>query len=489
MKKLKAAAVFISAIFAFSALCGCSKDSGDKKAIELDPDNPVTVTVWHYYNGVQQISFDEMVQEFNDTVGNEKGIVVEAFSKSSISELADSVTALVDDGSDSETAPSIFATYSETAYKLDKQGALADMKKYVTDDKIGEYISEYMNEGVFSDGSLKIFPTAKSTEIMMINKTDWDKFAAAEGVSESDISTVEGVTSVAEKYYKYTDAMTPDIPHDGKAFFGRDSVANYMNIGAKQLGDEYFEISKDGEASVKIKKETVKKLWENYYVPYVKGYFTAKNRYRSDDAKTGDIISLVCSTSGAAYFPNEVTLEDDSTYSIENIILPVPCFEGGENYLVQQGAGMSVLKSDEKTEYASLLFLEWFTEEERNIEFSISSGYLPVKKSANSFDKVMEVNSSLAEPMEDTMLNTIKTAIDSVNNMKLYTTPPFDKSAQTRDYIGNTMQDTAANDYASAWERISGGEDMDTVLNEYVSDAAFDKWYDNFISGLESIIS
>ncbi len=487
MKKFKATCLGLSLLLAASSLCGCSeKESSDQL---LDPKNPVTVTVWHYYNGVQQTTFDEMVNDFNDTVGHKKGVVVEAYSKSSINELADSVIASVNKESGAETPPSIFAAYAETTYKLDKMGAIADLNQYITDKEKDEYIKEYINEGIFSDGSMKIFPTAKSTEVMMINKTDWDKFSSAENVSESDLSTMEGIAETAEKYYEYTDALTPDIPNDGKAFFGRDSVANYMYIGAKQLGCEYFEIDKDGNASVTIKKDVLKKLWENYYVPYVKGYYTAQSRYRSDDAKIGSLIALICSTSGAAYFPSEVTIDNDYTYPIENKVFEVPCFADSEKYYVQQGAGMSVIKSDKKTEYASMLFLKWFTEEERNIEFSISSGYLPVKESANDYNKVSEVNSKLEAPMDDTMLNTIKTAIGEIDSKSLYTSTPFDKSTEARDYIGNTMQNTAADDYAAAWKRISAGEDRDSVLNEYVSDEAFDKWYESFIDGLEKTIS
>lgn len=487
MNKFKITCLGLSMLLVASSLCGCSeKENSDQL---LDPKNPVTVTVWHYYNGVQQTTFDEMVNNFNDTVGHEKGVVVEAYSKSSINELADSVIASVNKEAGAETPPSIFAAYAETTYKLDKMGTIADLNQYITDKEKDEYIKEYINEGIFSDGSMKIFPTAKSTEVMMINKTDWDKFSAAENVSESDLSTMEGIAETAEKYYEYTDALTPDIPNDGKAFFGRDSVANYMYIGAKQLGCEYFEIDKDGNASITIKKDVLKKLWENYYVPYVKGYYTAQSRYRSDDAKIGSLIALICSTSGAAYFPSEVTIDNDYTYPIENKVLEVPCFADSEKYFVQQGAGMSVIKSDKKTEYASMLFLKWFTEEERNIEFSISSGYLPVKKSANNYNKVSEVNEKLEAPMDDTMLNTIKTAIGEIDSKSLYTSTPFDKSTEARDYIGNTMQNTAADDYAAAWERISAGEDRDSVLNEYVSDEAFDKWYESFIGGLEKTIS
>ncbi len=45
--------------------------------------------------------------------------------------------------------------------------------------------------------------------------------------------TIEGLVSVAERYYE-DDAYMPDIPNDGRAFFGRDAMANYTSIGAKQ---------------------------------------------------------------------------------------------------------------------------------------------------------------------------------------------------------------------------------------------------------------
>ena len=57
------------------------------------------------------------------------------------------------------------------------------------------------------------------------------------------------------------------------------------------------------------------------------------------------------------YFPDAVELEEE-TYPIEYIILPAPVFEGGENYAVQQGAGMVVTKTDETKEYACTEFLK-----------------------------------------------------------------------------------------------------------------------------------
>lgn len=112
--------------------------------------------------------------------------------------------------------------------------------------------------------------------------------------------------------------------------------------------------------------------------------FAANGKFRSDDVKTGDIIALVGSTSGSAYFPNEVNVSDTESYPIESLVMAAPCFKNGEKYAVQQGAGMVVTKSDEKTEYGAVTFLKWFTDAQRNLDFSISSGYLPVKKEANT---------------------------------------------------------------------------------------------------------
>ncbi|MGN1105764.1 MAG: extracellular solute-binding protein, partial [Huintestinicola sp.] len=288
MNKNKLTALTVAAVSALSTFCGCAK--GNDRL--LDKNDPVTVTIWHYYNGVQQNMFDEMVDEFNQTEGMEKGIIVEALSKNSISELYDSVIAAVNNDVGAEELPDIFAAYSETAYLADKAGKLADIGQYFTEEELDEFIPGYINEGRFAgDGTLKIFPVAKSSEIMMLNKTDWDKFSASAGVTAQELSTWEGLAKVAEKYYEYTDALTPDIANDGKAFFGRDSVANYMIVGAKQLGSPFESVGAGGTVTPVSDKDIVKRLWENYYVPFVKGYYAAHSRFRSDDAKTGDIIA------------------------------------------------------------------------------------------------------------------------------------------------------------------------------------------------------
>lgn len=488
MSKFKILSLTLSMILTLSAFSGCGKKEGNEEL--LDKNNPVTITVWHYYNGVQQTSFDEMISEFNDTVGHEKGIIVESYTKNDVSKLSESVLAAVRKEPGAESPPDIFGTYAETAFTVDKLGMLADIGQYFTDDELNEYVEEYIDEGKFSgDNTIKIFPVAKSTEVMVINLTDWQKFADACGVTFDDLKTFEGLAETAEKYYNYTDALTPDIENDGKAFYGRDSLANYMNIGAKQLGAEFFSRDENNNVIINVDKTAVKRLWDNYYLPYVKGYYTAESRYRSDDAKIGSIIALTCSTTGVAYYPNEVTINDEYSYPIENIVLPVPNFEGCEPYVVQQGAGMSVIKSEPEKEYASAVFLKWFTESERNIKFSVNSGYLPVKKQANNFETVSQINQQLEKSIDDTMMNTIKTAIDEINSYTLYTSIPFEKSSETRDILSDSMQKRASEDYAEASERIAGGEKREDVLKDYTSEENFNDWFEEFRTSFEEAAS
>lgn len=464
-------------------LSGCG---GQQDNYGLDPKEPAAITVWHYYNGVQQENFDNMIVKFNETVGHEQGIVVEAHSKGTIDDLADSALAALRQDAGAEEAPNIFTAYAETAYIADELGCAVDLSKYFTEEELTEYVDGYLEEGRF-DGKngLKIFPAAKSTEVMMLNQTDWQVFADEEGVALDDLSTWEGLAKAAEKYYDYTDALTPDVDNDGKAFFGRDSVANYMVVGAKQLGLEYF-TSENGNQAMNENKEVIRRLWDCYYVPYVKGHYFSQSRFRSDDAKIGAIVAMVCSTTGAAYFPDSVTLNDEYTYPIEGLVLPVPNFEGTDPCIVQQGAGMVVVPSDEKTEYACAVFLKWLTEKERNITFSIDSGYLPVKKEANDFSAISEIYQAGENAGNDIMLSTLEVAVSEIADSEAYAAKPFDNSAKVRSFLDTYIQESAQTAHDEAAARIQGGEDRESVLAEYISDEAFDVWYADFISGLQT---
>ncbi len=453
-----------------AAMTGCGNST---KTAKTASEHPISLTVWTYYNGDQLETFNSLVEKFNTTTGKEKGIQIESQSQGSVSDLEQNVMDAAQKKVGASEMPNIFSAYADTAYTLDQMGMVVDLGTYLTDEEKEKYISSYLEEGDFSgDGSIKIFPVAKCTEELFLNKTDWETFAGDCGVSDEDLQTVESLLAVAEKYYDWS---------GGKAFFGRDAMANYMLIGAKQLGCTLFEV-KDGKMTLDFDKEVVRRLWDSYYVPFVKGWFAASGRFRSDDIKTGNILAYTGSTSSATFFPTQVMADDNISYDIEMKVLPSPVFEGGEAYAVQQGAGMVVTRGTEEEEAASMEFLKWFTELENNIAFSVGAGYLPVTVEANDMAEIKK-NTKLTSSMEEILSE----GVETVTNNTLYTSPAFRGGADARSILEYAMSDQAAKDREAVLGKLEKGISEEEAEAEFLSDAHFESWYESTLKKLQAL--
>lgn len=449
----------LSAVTIAVSCTGCTS-SGIKSK------NPLTVTVWTYYNGDLLEAFNSLVNEFNEGEGKEKGIKVECSSLGSVNDLETNVLNSAEGKVGAAEMPNIFSAYADTAYTMDQMGKIADISVYLTAEEKETYVKSYLEEGDFSgDGSIKIFPVAKSTELLFLNETDWEAFAGETGASYEDLETVEGLLDTAKKYYDWS---------DGKAFFGRDAMANYMLIGAKELGSELFQV-KDGRMTLDFKEEIARKLWDSYYVPYIKGYFNASGRFRSDDIRTGNLIGYVGSTASATYFPKQVIESDTKSHDITLKVLPAPVFEGSEAYAVQQGAGMVVTK-------ASVEFLKWFTRTENNIAFSVGSGYLPVTREANDRKKIKSCNTDISDSMEEIL----SVGVDTVNTSTMYTPKAFEGSNDARNILEHTMSDLATADRTVVEERIQNGEDLENAAADFLTEEYFKSWYQDTLSKLQA---
>ena len=472
---------FVSLLCAAALALGCASCGGAAQSTGKSGGTAgVThITVWNYYNGDQLESFNKLVDQFNETTGREKGIRVESASQGSMSDLETNVMDAAQGKVGAAAMPNIFSAYADTAYALDQMGMLVDLSQYLTEDERAQYVQGYLDEGDFDgDGSMKIFPVAKSTELMFLNETDWEKFAQATGAAYDDLSTVEGLVATAGAYYDWTDAQTPE-PDDGKALFGRDAMANYMLVGARQLGDTLFEVQ-DGKMTLNFDKDVARKLWDNYYVPYVKGWFSASGRFRSDDIKIGNILAYVGSSSSATYFPSRVMLSDTESHSIALKVLPAPHFADGEKFAVQQGAGMAVAKTTDAEEAASVVFLKWLTQPENNIAFAVGSGYLPVTHAANEMDAIRSSGLILTGNME----NILTQAVDTVNSSEMYTPRAFEGGTKARNTLTYSMSDLAEADRATVVARIAAGESAADAEAEFMTDEYFEAWYQRLCDAL-----
>lgn len=472
-KKITAAA--LAAAMAVQFFGGCSENK-----VKLDPANPTVISVWHYYNGAQKEAFDALIDEFNSTVGTEVGIIVQGTSYSDVGALEDAVKSAAEEGADK--LPSIFAAYSDMAYTIEEKGMLAELDGYFTNEELSEYVDSFIDEGRFSEGGkLMIFPVAKSTEVFILNKTDWDKFAEATGADISELETKEGLVRISKQYYNWTDSLTPEIPDDGKAFYGRDAMPNLFVAGLMQLGTEIF-AADNGNLTINADKDDLRKIWDCYYVPYINGWFSSYGRFRSDDVKIGQICALTGSSASATYFPKQV-MTDEASYPIEALTLPVPVFEGGEAYAVQQGAGMAVAKSTPSCEYASVEFLKWFTEAERNLKFACLSGYMPVKKEANEEEllskAVRDMDAADTIPVE-----ALNVCFDIAAKNKMYTYKAFGGAGEARNVLNYSLSDKAAADCEKVNQLVADGMSRSEAAALFDTDENFEEWYNGFCTAL-----
>ncbi len=468
--------VFIVVLIVLLTVTGCGKaeDTGP-----LNPDKPITVTVWHYYNGGAKEAFDNLVTEFNETVGMEEGIVIDAQSQGSVTQLAEAVFDAANESIGAAPLPNIFASYPDNAIRVHQIAPLVSLDTYFSEEELGQYRQEFLDEGRFiTDDKAYIMPIAKSSENLYVNKTFWDPFAEAHGFTASNLETWEGIYDVAKTYYEET----------GKSFFSLDANANFFIITSMQLGGELYEYSKDATARFKMSEEHAKYLWDYYYRPSIKGYFTKTGRFSSDDAKAGSVLSYTGSTAGAAYFPSVVALSDTESYNIQPTVLPYPYFEGRKKVSIQQGAGMCITTSDEPHEYGAAVFLKWFTDTPQNLKFAVSTGYFPVKEEALS-ESLMLSEAEKREVPVKAIMESIKASNIMFNEYELYNSKSFKGSYEIRVMLESNILDKVSADRIELESRIASGDARQAVIDEFLSDEAFDKWYADLQEEAELILT
>lgn len=435
------------------ALCGCGSHG-------LSRYNPTPVTVWHCYDGAGALKFNELVADFNSTFGRENGITVTALAMGSAESLEAALFDSIAQKTGSLDPPDIFQCSPDTAAALEGKAELVDFDDYLTEDEKLIYVRRFLDGGcVGEEGSWKLFATAQSTQVLMLNKTDWDKFAAQTGADTDSLLTWEGLARTAADYYEWS---------GGKAFFGHDDLADYLIVGSSQLGSELFRVSGDS-ASLGLDKTVMYRLLDSFYLPYISGYYTQSGKYRSDDIRTGEIIAMVCSSARASYFPDKVVTADGVSYPIECMSLPLPNFEGTASYAALSGGGMAMLKSGTAKEYAGVLFLKWLADEEQGLCFSAQSGYMPVTLESVKPD-VMSAYLD-ANPADERISSALLTSLSQNEAYIMYTPAGFDGGTQAHAILRQTLLTFAKKDRDRA----------DTV--DY--DARFDEWYSDIANKLQ----
>lgn len=360
-------AALLLAVMALLCFAGCSASQKEEP--------PTTITVWHVYGGQADSPLNDLIDQFNETVGKEQKINVQVTSVSNTNTIHELVLSAANEEPGASELPDLFVSYPKTVMALPDDSILVDYRDYFTEEELSAFLPAFLEEGTVHD-RLVVLPVAKSTEIMFINQTIFDRFSQATGVKIEDLDTWEGLFQAAETYAAWTDAQTPDVPGDAKSMFVHDYYFNYFQVGAESLGEDFFRGDELAFGSA------FEKAWEPLAQAALRGGVWLKGGYATASLRTGDSIVSVASSASILYYSDVVTYPDNTSEEITIVSRPCPVFEEGEKLVMQRGAGFCTVRSTQEREQAAVTFLKWLTEPEHNVEFVTRTGYMPVTREA-----------------------------------------------------------------------------------------------------------
>lgn len=301
MKKLLS--LFLIGLILCLILAGCS-DKG-----KLSPDDPVTLTIWHVYGSQTSSPMNDVIDEFNRTSGKDIGVFVKVEMVTDSDEIDNVLTANLTEEPGSYELPDLFVAYPRIVEKFEDD-ALLDFSDYFSREELSLYRNDFLQEGYFGE-QLLMLPIAKSSELLFVNKTIFDRFSADTGITTDRFENVETLMSASNEYYDWS---------QGRTMFQINDFYHYFLTNMKGLDSEFIKggkINSDSDA------------FEKVFTPIAKaaiyGGLCVGDGYASDRWKTGEIIVSVGSTAGILYMRDYVTYEDNTTENIETLVLPYPC--------------------------------------------------------------------------------------------------------------------------------------------------------------------
>jgi hypothetical protein len=219
MKKIAILLCFVILMTCFS---GCGQNGST-----LSPENPVTLTMWHVDGSQTKSPLNDVINEFNQTVGKEKGITINVESVTSSSAIDKALSASANGEPGADTMPDLFTAYPRVVELIGKDRLLS-WDDYFSEKELSYFHKEFLSEGYFEE-DLLMLPVAKSTEAFYLNKTLFDRFSTDTGVTVNGLNTFDGVFDAARKYYDWS---------NGQSFMQINDYYNYAYVGMKAYGSE-----------------------------------------------------------------------------------------------------------------------------------------------------------------------------------------------------------------------------------------------------------
>jgi multiple sugar transport system substrate-binding protein len=354
---------------------------------DVDPDNPdapglvnvldalptedLTITFWHVYGDSKGALLQNYIDEFELLYPN---ITVDAESQGGYDDLRNKTILAISAG---ET-PTLLVGYPDHVAGYLNGNAVIPLDDFIKDETFGiditDFIDSYVDENKqYAGGLMYSLPYSKSTEMVVINKTIFDANATALEAAGVGLRTDAPYTWA--ELDLIADILVGDGVNQCEYLINFDSSANFFINSVRQWDGGYTntagDILVDDDNTIAM-LEYIKTHFEDNTFALPLAWNAA---YGSEKFKEGASCMTVGSTAGISY-----NVPAAGTFDI--VVAPIPQYDLDHQSATQQGPNIAIMSDTTDGErLAAWLLIEYITNAENTAEWSMLTGYLPVRYS------------------------------------------------------------------------------------------------------------
>ena len=381
----------LAAVLPGLALAGC----GGSKTL-LSAKNPTMLSIWHVYGEQADSPMNRLLTEFNDTVGKEKGILLNVTNMTNSAAIGGQLQDAKAGKPGALDLPDLFSAHPSDASALGIE-TLVDWNDWFTAEDMAAYVPGFVQDGII-EGRQVVFPVTKSTQLIFLNGSQYARFAADTGAQLSTLATWDGFFEMAAAYRQWS---------QGKPFCALDYPLRLVELNALEQG-------------------------------------------------SGETLAGLGSSAAILYYNDFVTYPDNTTEPTNLLLAPLPHAAGTTTPLMPQaGVGLCAFKTTDQKAEAAAVFLRWFTEQQRNLEFAADTGYMPVSSAA--FDAIADY------PFEQ---QSYQRLYDVYNEMRLQNTPLSEPGIVGYHAKAKALYDSLRQRQKDYPQRLANGETLEALTEE-----------------------
>jgi len=464
MKKI-IALILLTFVLCTGALTACSgggttedTNKPGEQSSHTIPTEDVTVVFYHTMGKNLRDVLVKYIAEFNKVYPN---ITIDEQSIGGYDDVRDQIITEIQAGKQPALAycyPDHVATYLRSKKVIDLNDYINDANIGLTEAQKNDFIAGYYAEGQqFGDTSkMYTLPFSKSTEVMYYNKTFFEQNNLK--LPDHWFSTGASDDTSMEYVIKKIKEIEPNsIP------LGYDSEANWFITMTEQLKTPYTQAVDKVEDRFLFNNEQNMDFCNKFREWCLNGYMTTQAIYggytsglftNNSANENGVVIRSyisIGSSAGATY--QCPAKQDDGTYPFEVGIATIPQADASNTKVISQGPSLCMLKQkDSKVNDAAWAFVKFLlTSPEFQAEFSMTSGYVPVLKSAFELEPYKEFLDGANNNKEGIAALSAKICMEQESSY--FTSPAFVGSSDARDEVGKLLVS-----YISAAETATDAE-------------------------------